>query len=62
MLNIPEVSIWCPYKVRWVKGHVEWGGRVVPHPGIFPPLAEKDIHTVLLKRKQNKVDVFVFKA
>lgn len=49
ILNIPEVSVRCPYKVRRVKRHVEWRGRVVPHSGIFPPLAEENIHAVLLE-------------
>lgn len=49
MLNIPEIRIRCPYKVCWVKSHVEWSGRVMFHPGIFPPLSKEYIHAVFLK-------------
>ena len=49
MLNIPEISIRCPEDICWVKRHVKWSSRIMPHSGIFPPLAEEYVHAVLLK-------------
>ena len=49
MFNIPEISIRCPEDICWVKRHVKWSSRIMPHSGIFPPLAEEYVHAVLLK-------------
>ena len=54
MLYVPEVSIRCPYEVRRIIGHIEWRGRVMAHAWIFPPLAEENVHAVLLKMKQKE--------
>lgn len=54
MLYVPEVRIWCPYEARRVIGHIEWLRRVMAHAWIFPPLAEENVHAVLLRMKQKE--------
>ena len=53
---IKEICVRSPEKLGGISCHVKWCTRIMPEPWIVPPLAEENVHRIILVFKEMKAN------